>query len=510
MAWNECYGKTWLKMKPEVRALIRSIHLLTILLLLPCWWGVMSATAKSGTVIWSKPANLSDTPQSSGHPAIVADVYGCVHVFWSEDVGGEPVQPEDTGGHGNSIFYTRWDGVSWTPPTDILFVPGESIADFVSVDIDAEGRLYAVWTGQWDFYFSTAPGWQADSAHAWSKPVVVATNSARSFWESDIAVDASANLHIVYATRGDAAGIYYTCSHDGGATWELATRLSEPFDRLERGFSNVKVITDGAGCLHAVWQTIQEEGYGQAVYYVRSTDEGQSWSAPVQLGYRDPEDYEASLPCLTATGESELHLIYLDGSSKGRCHRISLDGGETWSEAYDIITNMEGVNGYVIPLVDGSGQMHLVVNMRTRAGMVVGIYYAHWLGSGWSPVVPVDVSSPAAHSAHYTAAAVRLGNELHVVYNQIRSGEIWYLRGALPAVEPEPALALPLPQTSPPPTPTMAAATLTPAARSERRPIDLAAPSSVTSPVSSALLPGIGTALALVISVIVWARVRSR
>jgi len=504
-------GETSLKMKPEIRMPIRAIGLLAVLLL-PLWWeGAVPATAQSDTVIWSRPANLSNTSQSSGHPAIVADGHGYVHVLWSEEVGGEAMQPQDLVRTGNSIFYTRWDGASWTQPIDILFVPGEAIAEFVAVDVDAENRLHAVWTGQSNFYYSNAPSWQAESAHAWSKPVVVATNSARSQLESDIAADASANLHLVYATRGDGAGIYYIRSHDGGATWELATRLSEPFGPLETSFASVRVITDDAGRLHVVWQTTQEQGYGQAVYYARSIDGGKNWSAPVQLGYRDPEDYEASWPYLTAIGESELYLIYIDGSSKGRCHRISIDGGETWSEPRRVITEMEGVNGHVIPVVDGSGQVHLIVNMRTRAGQVVGIYYARWLGSGWSPIVPVDVSSPAAPSAHHTAAVVRLGNELHVVYNQLRTGEIWHLRGVLPAVTPAPMSALPTLRPPPPlPTPTMATATPPPAPPSGQPPIDLAASSFATSPVSNALLPGIGMALFLVVSVVVWTRVRPR
>jgi hypothetical protein len=386
-------------------------------------------------------------------------------------------------------------------------VPDEAVAAFVAVDVDAENRLHAVWTGQWNFYYSNAPSWQAESAHAWSKPTVVATTSARSQWESDIVAAASGNLHIVYATRGDSAGIYHIRSQDGGVTWEMATKLSEPFDSLETSFANVRVITDSAGRLHTVWQTTQEEGYGQAVYYSRSTDGGESWSPPIQLGYRDSGDYEASWPYIMAKGESELHLIYVDGAHRGRDHRISTDGGETWSEPRRVITEMEGVNGYVIPLVDGSGQMHLIVNMRTGADQVVGIYYARWLESNWSPVTSVDVSSPAAPSAHFAAAAVRLGSDLHVVYSQGRGGEIWHLRGILPVVNPAMPAPLPTSQIPPPLAPTIAAATATPAVQPVQPQIDLPVPPPPPSSfVSSALLPGIGAAFLLVVTVVVWTR----
>lgn len=493
-----------------MRSQIRAICFLTVLCF-PLWWhSAVPVTAQSQGIIWSRPLNLSNSPPLSTHPAIVTDDYGYVHVFWSEEVGGRARQPGDLGGEGNSILYTRWDGTSWSQPTDILLVPGEGIAEFVAVDIDAEHMLHAVWTGQSNFYYSNAPSWQADSAHAWRKPIVIATGSARSRSESDILVDDSGTLHIVYATRGNEPGIYHTRSSDGGETWGLAGRLSEPLHSLEEGFSGARIIADGAGRLHAVWQTSQDEGYGQAVYYARSTDGGESWNAPAQLAYRGPNDTWMDWPYIMAHGESELHLIYVDGTNQGRAHRISMDGGETWSEPYHVIAEMEGINGYVIPLVDGSEQLHMVVNMRSRADQVVGVYYTRWLGDSWAPAMPVDVLSTAAPSAHYAAAAVRLGNEIHIVYNQISVGEIWHVRGLLPDVHPAPAWVLPQSQTPLPATPAIAAATDMPALPSETPSVDLVASPPAMPSLLGVYLPGAGVVLLLVVGVILWTRLRSR
>jgi len=494
----------------SVRIPIRSICLLTVLLLSLWWcWEAGFAVAQSDTVTWFGSVNLSNTPQYSGHPAIVADGYGYVHVFWSENVGDVPMESQVGTPQGNSILYTRWDGVSWTPPVDIAFVPGETIAEFVAVDMDAENRLHIVWTGQSNFYYSDALSWQAESAHAWSTPVVLASDSARSSWESDIAADPSGTLHVVYATRRDAPGIYHICSLDGGRTWQPAVRLSDPFGPLEYSFSNVKLVADEVGRLHVVWQTTQAEGFGQAIYYARSTDGGESWSAPVQLGYRDPGDYEASWPYLTAIGASEPHLIYIDGqSSIGRFHRISKDGGETWSVPHHILTDMEGVNGYLVPLVDSAGQLHLMINMRTRAGQVVGIYYARWQGDGWSPVVPVDLSDLASH---YLAATVRLGNELHVVWNGIRGGEIWHKRGIVSSATPVSVPVVPSSPTSTPSPPADAQVTpqmptLIP--QSVEEPLDLPGRAMASSTNSNPLVLGGGSAFLLVIVVVVRTRLR--
>jgi hypothetical protein len=438
----------------------------------------------------------------------VDDDHGSVHVFWSEDTSDEPLQPGSPARNGNSILYTRWDGQSWSPVTDILYLAQEPIAEFVAVDVDTEDRLNVVWTGQSAFYFSSALASQAESPRAWSEPIVVAANSARSGWESDIAADAYGNLHIVYATRGAAFGVYHTQSRDGGESWSIATELSEPRDPLEASFSNVKIETDQAGRLHVVWQTNQEEGFGQAIYYARSINGGQSWSVPVQLEYRDPGDTFVQWPYLATVGESELHLVYTNGTIRGRAYRVSLDGGKTWSDPVQVLTELEGINGYVIPLLDDAGGLHMVANMRTRADQVIGIYHSRWAGNEWSPSRPVDVTSPAAPSAHYAAATVRLGNEIHVVYNQIDGGEIWYLHGVIPWVDPLPISPYPQVQTPTPPSPTPTSATVSPTPLPVR-PLATVSSSAFNPTVTNVLLPSAGLVLILMVGAILLTRIRS-
>jgi hypothetical protein len=500
-----------MKIKPAPGIAIGSLHLLPVLLLLLWGMGVVSVAAQSRDVTWIVDSNLSNTPENSEYPAIVADDLGYVHVFWSEDVGGEAFRDMESRFPGNAIMYTRWDGTSWTQPVDILFVPGDTYAGFIAADVGEDSLLHVVWTGQADFYYSQAPSWQAESAHAWTKPKVVATDSARSAWESDVVADDYGNLHILYATRGDEPGVYHILSEDGGMTWGQATELSEPLIRPEIGFSHVRVITDGGGRLHAVWQTIMTEGFGQTIYYVRSIDKGQTWSAPIKFGTRDPGDYEASYAHLMSVSDSELHLIYIDGTTEGRYHRISRDGGETWTDPYHIATDHEGVNGYVFPLLDGAGQMHLIVNMRTKA-QVGGLFYGRWLGDSWAPLARYDPVK-GGH-AEFHAGAVRLGNELHVVWSRLDNGEIVHVYGVVPSVSQTPPLPVPSPQ---PPTPTPSP----PATRGFTSPTPTPFRQSVVPRLSSTsaqtslfrvspLVYSTGGALLLVAGVIFWTLIRRR
>jgi hypothetical protein len=404
-------------------------------------WG-SGSSAQSPVVQWQDPINLSRSEWPSWSPAIVSDDFGYVHVFWSENFGGTQ---RDTG---NTIMYSRWDGEYWEGPNDVLTVPGEGMANYVAVDVDSAGRLHAVWTGQSLFYYSNALAWEAHDARAWSAPLAVAADSARSGLESDIVAEADGRIHIVFATP-QSAGVYAIHSDDGGVSWTSPVRLSDSLREPEQGCLAVKIVSDPVGRLHVVWQTYQEEGFGQSVYYTRSLDRGETWEKPRLMGWREDGDFEVGWAYLTVRGDSELHLIHVGGfrsGTVGRTHHISTDGGGTWEPARHIITDIEGVNGYVIPIVDSQGSLHLIINGRPSATQATGIYYATWQADAWSTVSAVAVEGDFVANPHRIDAAVRLGNELHVVFwNEAGAApeEILYLRGNVAAVPPQAAVPVP-------------------------------------------------------------------
>ncbi|MEA3335276.1 MAG: exo-alpha-sialidase [Chloroflexota bacterium] len=490
---------------------------LCLLLAIAVPW--LAGTAKVSAdqpVIWSKPVNLSQSDESSVHPAIVADSMGNIHLFWSEEVGGEPMLQDEMARPGNTILYTRWDGQSWIEPRDVLYVRGEYLGDYVSVAIDDNNRLHAVWTGLDNIYYSSAPAAVAETAQSWSKPVVVGTGSARSAFESAVAVDSQGVIHVAYGARRDVPGVNYVQSSNGGETWSAPVTLSLPLDRLESGYSQVRLVVDSADRIHATWTTFQRQGFGQGVYHSRSTDGGLTWNTPYRLAYREDDDIFVEWPYLTEFADQELRVIFTDGDGKGRLQRISTDGGETWGEPTVILTELEGINGYIISLLDAAEQPHLIANMRTRSDGTVGLFYAPGAGGGWQPTVPIATDLPYGPSSHYPAAAVRLGNEIHIVWTQLRRGEIWHMKGEVSGVEPLPVMERLPPQEVVQPSPTISISTPTPepletVAPSRERGVAGPTPAPVAPPSPlGAVLPGITLSLLLVLGVIVWKGVRAR
>lgn len=387
---------------------------------------------------WGKPFNVSQSLTGSNHPTIVADAYGNVHVFWSEDMNGREVQPDELAEPGDTIMYRRWDGQSWTEPLDIIAVPDDVMAEFVSVAIDDSNQLHLVWTGLTKLYYSTAPAGDAYSVQAWSTPQVIAPDSARTAWESDIAVDSQGNVHIVYATRGSSTGVFHIMSAPTSTTWSAPVRISDFLRGNETGFKDVRLIVDEADRLHATWSTSNTDGYSQAVYYARSERAGGLWQPAVLLADATITTGFTGFPSLLAYGKDELLLIHVDQGNKGRIELNSTDAGQTWSEPRFILNGMEGVNGFLVPLIDSGGNLHLVINMRPSADQRTGIYYAPRAGQDWAPIIAVAADEPYGPSAHYTAAAIRLGNEIHVVWNQARGAEIWHVQGTINGLTPLP------------------------------------------------------------------------
>jgi hypothetical protein len=89
------------------------------------------------------------------------------------------------------------------------------------------------------------------------------------------------------------------------------------------------LAVDGAGTLHVAWFTQGRRRSG--VFYARSTDGGLSFSAPMPIGRAEQR---AGRPYLLADGRTVwMTWKEFDGDTTTVHHRVSQDGGATWSAA---------------------------------------------------------------------------------------------------------------------------------------------------------------------------------
>jgi len=426
-----------------------------LLIGLVAWlWGYREATnvaAQSGTVVWSEPILLSDPEFIAWPPAIVTDMAGNVHVMWSQTMSGDP---ELYGG--DTLFYARWDGEVWSWPVDVLVSPRGAGAQFQDLAVTPDGTLHVVWAtfmGSSELMYAHAPACCADHPKNWSQPVslgmpVLATVA--------LVADDRGRLHAAFASS-ETGNIVYRRSDDGGVTWPVWVDILGETQQDDDYAIYPRLAVDGRGRVHLVWTV--EPWPGRLAMYARSDDGGDTWSESqvidsVHYGHYDA-DCGPTLIDVETFGEDEVHLIWDGAPTVERNHVWSFDGGNTWSAPTLLFPEIHGSgrSGWNDMVVDSAGKLHAVALGQPL--------YASWSGGAWSPSTPLGQGreTPGFETngyAEWMRIALSLGNQLHVVWVDMKGGglifPVWYVHGeemsapavtaqALPTVMPTLALA---------------------------------------------------------------------
>lgn len=149
--------------------------------------------------------------------------------------------------------------------------------------------------------------------------------------QPQIAIDDKGNIHVVYGIDNK---VCYQHSLDGGKTFSKAVELS--FVRamslgMRRG-PRIAVGSDGSICVSAIGG---KEGKGRDgdLLLMRSTDNGKTWTGPVQINDVDGSAREG-LHGMAAGPGGEICCVWLDLRNRSTeiMASISQDGGRTWGE----------------------------------------------------------------------------------------------------------------------------------------------------------------------------------
>jgi hypothetical protein len=213
------------------------------------------------------------------------------------------------------------------------------------------------------------------------------------------------------ATRN---GIFVRRSPDGGATWEAEARTviaqpTKPGIPFEDKPYIVADNTDSkyAGNLYVGWTEFRLDE--SVILFSRSTDGGQSWSAPLEISTHHglPRDDNGAVEGFTGAvaADGTLYAVWADGNSIG--FTSSRDGGKTFAKSHGVIqtaplyfdvAGLDRANGF--PQVDidprhGRKGLLYVTWSDYREGDI-GVYCATSDNGGkfWSKAVRVN-SNPA-------------------------------------------------------------------------------------------------------------------
>jgi hypothetical protein len=216
--------------------------------------------------------------------------------------------------------------------------------------------FYAVWTEQFgstEFTQDIYSARSTDDGATWSVPVRVDLGDAPNQADSDlpkIAVSSSGVVLAVWEEARDAFAqqstnddVFYNRSTDGGLTWQP---VSFP---LNIGTAGAHVTSDvdriwlsaSGNTFHVTWEedSLTSLGGSEEMWYTRSTNAGQTWSAPVVLSVNAGSN-DVDEPKVEADGNLAV-IVYVDAADDVIAHR-STDGGATWSVGAQIESNPSG------------------------------------------------------------------------------------------------------------------------------------------------------------------------
>jgi len=392
---------------------IRKIVSVLLIIVFFIFWRLLLVSAQAG--LWSEPINISNTPNGSWFPDLAVDSRGNVHVIWCE-----------TDEKGEQVYYSMWDGQTWSMPNDIVPPSPDIIRNAIAAD--QMGNLHLLFggsvpsIGQLSMFYKKALVEEAWSAVQWSAPHRISQGSS---YMGDIAIDSKGAVHVIYDDRVCAgetepeaclSDIFYRHSTDGGQTWSYPINL---FRSPATGSSRAQMEIDGSDIIHVVWDEGWDRlsGQGEPIFstYTSSLDGGESWSSPTSFSY--PEGTNAQLS-VGGDGQGKIVVVWRATSRPEIYYAWSSDNGASWSPPMVI----PGI--FARPLVnpfdmydmatDSGGHTHLVVVGRLSLEEDrLGVYHLEWDGTSWSPPTAIYWGTGFPE---YPKIVISEGNKLHVAW----------------------------------------------------------------------------------------------
>jgi len=292
------------------------------------------------------------------------------------------------------------------------------------------------------FYSRAAVSEITAGSAGWSAP----RQFAPAAYSYSMAASSNGRLHMTYiSTRNTVtapAGVAYRQSNDGGATWTdpITIYQSDYLRSLLPSQANLKLAAEGENKVYAVWDNPGLD----SVFFIRSTDGGETWSEPFLVDERRPEDPTDALgpnKINMLVNGNDLNVTWGASHAEEQCtqyYRQSTDGGATWSEPQAVF---EGgidcpVNGRLA--LGNDGLLFLITTTEDD-----NVYMQAQDGDEWSrpqPQTPLDhFTNPETYRVvdfDCQQTLVNAANELLVLgCGSSNDEDIWLIRRPLGGIE---------------------------------------------------------------------------
>ena len=415
----------------KLRALAQLVVILALAgVALPALSPPLQAQSPSG---WWPPRLIYETADSIDAPYLAADTNGVAHLVWRESPRETDLDQDKL----QTIFYANNEGGTWSQGRDIIAMSGVAGPTAAA---DPNGIIQLLWTGPNNTLYHSLAGVQsAGTAQGWVEPVAIATANAN----AHIQIAPDNNAHIVYPGTGP-SGVYYIRYDAGRDAWSSPVGISLTSGaNTSADYARLAIAPDGM--LHVVWTEFElPQGWPPTgVYYAHSTDNGVTWSRPVELAGQN--NVQANV-VVDSAGRVHVAWNGIVGIG-GRYHRWSDDGGLNWSATGAAVeAGLGGTEGQPQLAVDSAGTLHM---LTTYGGCA---HHVTWTDEVWS--APECISGQVAAGdalIEQPALTIVNGNVLHAIFWDERA-RLWHTSlatGAPPAAAQPSAAATAAPAGAP-------------------------------------------------------------
>jgi predicted neuraminidase len=260
---------------------------------------------------WEADTRLTNNFGESSYPSLAANA-SSVHIVWNDDSEGD-----------YQIYYKHSTdaGTSWE--NEIIISGDESSSSQPSIAV-FDNYVYVTWYAQvndvWDIFYNRS----TDGGATWEEVTRLTNDASDSFFSS---ITASDNfVHIVWSEYRDGdEEIYYKRSIDNGATWSPDTRLTN-----SPGYSDYPSISCSGTLVVATWYDFRNGS--SDIYYIRSTNNGETWLEDKQLNSEAGDHVYANV----VVSGSFIHVVW---NNNDIFYNYSSDAGETWQEETNLSNN---------------------------------------------------------------------------------------------------------------------------------------------------------------------------
>lgn len=274
----------------------------------------------------------------------------------------------------------------WLPDTRLTNDTAESIGSLSFQKwISVKGsNIHLVWSdkrnGNSAIYYKKS----SNNGNSWSIDFKLNDNNA---YASGPAIEANNNfIHIVWSDRRHGSNqLYYIRSTNNGNTWSANYRISS-----NDSGSGAASISCSGNNVNIAWTDIRnwDNGRNAEIYFINSTNNGATWNNEIRL--TNAQSY-SQYPSI-GQYSSNIHIVWddgRDGINKSIYYKRSTDGGLNWDSDYLLANTPLTVWGQTIS-VSGSN-VHVSYMVQTTPSRFE-VFYKNSQDGGltWNPEINVS------------------------------------------------------------------------------------------------------------------------